>query len=226
MTYLRVRNWEKFQHYKDRNPPWIKNYIELLNDDDHYRSLTFHRRGILHGLWLAYAASRRQLRDDTVTLTRLLGQRVTTADLQALNQAGFITVGASKPASKPLARRYHSRASARSQEAETERTKDSPSSSTPIEGHNPPAPFTTPQDLQPGLGSDSMGHALRLLAVLAKKDEGTKARILSYATRLPPAAFEQVREKILDNNGHIKNDGGYACSELERLATDKERVTA
>lgn len=30
--YLRVRNWEKFQHYKDRRPPWIKFHVELLDD--------------------------------------------------------------------------------------------------------------------------------------------------------------------------------------------------
>lgn len=32
--YLRVRNWDKFQHYKDRNPPWIKFHRELLHDYD------------------------------------------------------------------------------------------------------------------------------------------------------------------------------------------------
>ena len=28
--YLRVVGWEKYQHYKDRNPPWIKLYREIL----------------------------------------------------------------------------------------------------------------------------------------------------------------------------------------------------
>ena len=31
---LRVRNWSKFQHYKDRNPPWIKLHFELLSSED------------------------------------------------------------------------------------------------------------------------------------------------------------------------------------------------
>ena len=30
--YFRVRNWENYQHYKDRNPPWIKLYNYLLED--------------------------------------------------------------------------------------------------------------------------------------------------------------------------------------------------
>ena len=32
MEYFRVRNWEKHQHYKKRNPPWIKLYTALLDD--------------------------------------------------------------------------------------------------------------------------------------------------------------------------------------------------
>lgn len=34
MKYLRVKNWESFQHYKDRSPPWIKLHRDLLNDYD------------------------------------------------------------------------------------------------------------------------------------------------------------------------------------------------
>lgn len=34
MTTYRVKNWRKFQHYKDRNPPWIKLHWELLSSMD------------------------------------------------------------------------------------------------------------------------------------------------------------------------------------------------
>lgn len=90
-----------FQHYSDRDPTWIKDYRNQLAKDE-YRDLSFHLRGILHGLRLSYAASNRQLRDDTVALTRRLGHRVTRRDLESLNHAGFIRFSASKP----LARRY------------------------------------------------------------------------------------------------------------------------
>jgi len=91
-----------FQHYRDRDPIWIKNYRTLLTNNE-YRGLSHHQRGILHALWLAYATSNRQLSDSTLTLTRLLGQRVLRRDLDALNHAGFIQFSASRP----LARRYH-----------------------------------------------------------------------------------------------------------------------
>jgi len=32
MEYLKIENWGKYQHYKDRNPPWIKLYHSLLDD--------------------------------------------------------------------------------------------------------------------------------------------------------------------------------------------------
>ena len=31
---MRIKNWEKFQHYKDRRPPWIKLYRDLLDKRD------------------------------------------------------------------------------------------------------------------------------------------------------------------------------------------------
>lgn len=32
MTAYRVKNWSKFQHYKNRNPPWIRLHVEILDD--------------------------------------------------------------------------------------------------------------------------------------------------------------------------------------------------
>jgi len=31
---MRIKNWEKYQHYKERNPPWIKLHYELLTSKD------------------------------------------------------------------------------------------------------------------------------------------------------------------------------------------------
>lgn len=30
---LSIRNWERFQHYKDRDPPWVKLYRDLLTSE-------------------------------------------------------------------------------------------------------------------------------------------------------------------------------------------------
>lgn len=92
--WIRIPNWDDFQHYKDRDPKWIKTYCRLVSDDA-YRNLTFHQRGVLHSLWMEYARANRQLRDNTATLTRQLGHRVMRRDLEALNHAGFIELSAS-----------------------------------------------------------------------------------------------------------------------------------
>ncbi len=94
MGYLHICHWDRFQHYKKRNPPWIRLYTDLLSRDD-YLNLTGHRRAILHGLWIEYARSSRRLPDDTVTLSRRLELRVLRTDLDALNHAGFIEFSAS-----------------------------------------------------------------------------------------------------------------------------------
>lgn len=35
--YLKIKKWEEFQHYKDRNPPWIKLATDLFQDYDFSR---------------------------------------------------------------------------------------------------------------------------------------------------------------------------------------------
>ena len=99
--WIVIPDWDKFQHYKNRDPVWIKNYVRLLQDPA-YLGLTMHQSGVLHRLWLAYAASHRQITGGTLNVTRQVGGRVSAETLDALNHAGFIQFSASKP----LAPRY------------------------------------------------------------------------------------------------------------------------
>lgn len=32
--FLTIKNWKKFQHYKNRNPPWIKLHYEIMTSPD------------------------------------------------------------------------------------------------------------------------------------------------------------------------------------------------
>jgi hypothetical protein len=54
---LKVKNWNKFQHYKDRNPPWIKLHKEQLDNPD-YMSLSFACMGLAQLLWLLASESK------------------------------------------------------------------------------------------------------------------------------------------------------------------------
>lgn len=116
MGWISVRGWRTFQHYdpEKRVPPWIKNNTDLMSNDA-YLSLTVNRALMLHRLWLEYARSRCELSENTLLLSRRLAMKVTRRDLQALNDAGFIDI----VASKALAEGYQS-ASARAHATETE----------------------------------------------------------------------------------------------------------
>ena len=97
--WIVIPNWERFQHYGDRGPIWIKLYTELNSQDD-YRGLTYSERGLLTSLWCEYARSNGQLRRADVS--GRTGQHTRPRQLEALVQAGFIEISASKP----LALRY------------------------------------------------------------------------------------------------------------------------
>lgn len=53
MTY-RIRNWNKFQHYTKRNPPWLKLHRTLLDDPD-YHALAPEPAKYLPLVWLIAA---------------------------------------------------------------------------------------------------------------------------------------------------------------------------
>jgi len=94
-SWIVVPNWERFQHYGlSRRPPWIKNYTTLLHKDE-YLDLPLAARGLLHGIWLAYADRQGRLR--TSEVPGILLGRARDAHLTSLNDAGLIDFRASKP---------------------------------------------------------------------------------------------------------------------------------
>lgn len=48
---MRVKNWSKFQHFKDRKPPWVKLYRDIL-DDMQWHKLDGQSAKVLTMLWL------------------------------------------------------------------------------------------------------------------------------------------------------------------------------
>ena len=48
---MKIKNWGRFQHFKDRRPPWIKLYRDLLDDPD-WHELDAEAAKILVSLWL------------------------------------------------------------------------------------------------------------------------------------------------------------------------------
>ncbi len=98
--WIVIPGWDKFQHYHDRSPKWIKDYIEQL-DRDEYLELTFAERGILQDIRKLYSRRSLTLPGNTRELSRVLGQRLSGKQLQRLVDAGYIEIVASKPVPKP-----------------------------------------------------------------------------------------------------------------------------
>jgi hypothetical protein len=48
---MKIKNWHKFQHFKDRKPPWVKLYRDLL-DDIEWHELEPKSAKVLVMLWL------------------------------------------------------------------------------------------------------------------------------------------------------------------------------
>ena len=48
---MHIKDWKRFQHYKDRNPPWVKLHNSLLDDTD-YHELNPEAAKVLPLIWL------------------------------------------------------------------------------------------------------------------------------------------------------------------------------
>jgi len=94
--WIVIPNWDRFQHYTDRDPRWLKDHVSQLHDDD-WSHLTLTERGALQTLRLLYAASDGKL--PTSDAKRAIGYRGTRAAriFERLNDAGLIAFSASKP---------------------------------------------------------------------------------------------------------------------------------
>ena len=51
IKYLQVTNWEEYQHYKDRNPPWIKLHNQLL-DNFEFTTMPDESKAHLLAIWM------------------------------------------------------------------------------------------------------------------------------------------------------------------------------
>lgn len=115
---LKPKNWEKFQHYKDRLPPWIKLHRELLTDRA-FMQLPIASKALAPLLWLLASESKDGEFDasDEELIFRL---HVTAKDLQGIQpliDKGFFIV-----ASKALADCQQDATPETERETETETT--------------------------------------------------------------------------------------------------------
>jgi len=93
MEFFRVTNWDQYQHYKDRDPTWIKLYARLL-DDYAFASLPDNGKWHLIGIFLLASKQGNRIPGDPRWVRKKIAAR-TRVDLEALRAAGFIEEDAS-----------------------------------------------------------------------------------------------------------------------------------
>lgn len=115
-----VRNFERFQHYKERRPPWIKLYNELL-DDYHFTRLPDASKWHLVAIWLLASRTDNDVPADIKWIAGHIGA-TEQVDLTPLQDAGYIVVN--HGGSTALAERKQSAMPERETETEAETEKE------------------------------------------------------------------------------------------------------
>ena len=96
MEQLTVKNWNQYQHYKDRDPPWIKLHVKLLNDRD-FMSLSFASKGLLMLLWILASENEGKIPFDLDAIKfRLHDKSIREKDINLLIEKGFL-LGCKQP---------------------------------------------------------------------------------------------------------------------------------
>lgn len=116
MDYFCVKNWRQFQHYKHRNPPWIKLYTHLL-DDYEFGCLPDASKLLAFYIILLAAKTGNKL-PANVEWIKNRASLTETPDLQPLFDIGFIQ---ELDASNALAERVQNADSEKSREEKKER---------------------------------------------------------------------------------------------------------
>ena len=89
-AYFSVKGFEKHQHYKDRNPPWIKLYNDVL-DDYEFGALPDASKAHLVAIWLLASRYKNRIPLDAKWIERRINANES-VDLNVLASAGFIIV--------------------------------------------------------------------------------------------------------------------------------------
>ena len=120
---IRVKNWSRYQSYKDRRPPWIRFHRSIL-DDYKYQSMSAESRALLPMLWLLACEDA----DPTSGLIRAdveeisfrlrLSHETVTGSLHEIEDADFI--GCIESVTEPLRGRDETVTPETETEAETE----------------------------------------------------------------------------------------------------------
>ena len=90
MEYLRIKNWEEHQHYKDRCPPWIKLHVKILNDRE-FSLLSRASKCLQMLLWILASETDGRIKNDINEIRfRLRDETIEESEINLLINKGFL----------------------------------------------------------------------------------------------------------------------------------------
>lgn len=128
--YIRIVNWDRYQHYKNRRPPWIKLYTELLHPFNKLNDLPVPTRYLFDRLLLLAAEYENAVPNDAELIGKVLRmeREDVTNGIESLAKGRWIQVSTRKHrASNRLATCVQNP----SPETETENIKNQPPQTPP-----------------------------------------------------------------------------------------------
>ena len=122
MKYIRVKQWDRFQHYKDRNPPWIKLYNDLLSTQEWVSTNNASRALMIASMLLASRTNNRIPAD--MDYIRKAGCLNETPDYSELLAFDFVEIiDESGNASELLAECYQNARESREEKSREEKSR-------------------------------------------------------------------------------------------------------
>lgn len=218
-TYLRVVNRDKFQHYKKRNPPWIKLYRTVITGEDgqldDFLTLDEGEQWQLVRIWvLASQCEDGLLRNDEKWIRRAIRSERPVPLARFLNE-GWLEEVASTVASTALAEPPEIGAALLANGAQ-KGADVAPQRST----REVPEDSTTRPGSNSNWGTATAAEMLLLAIRPSFKDDGTRTLVLKYANELDDAAFREVLRELRtgQRDGSIRNDGKWVNGALAKRA--------
>jgi ribosomal protein L12E/L44/L45/RPP1/RPP2 len=209
-----VKNFERFQHYKDRSPPWIKLYNELL-DDYSFGQLPDASKLHLVAIWLLASRSNNRIPHDPGWIAKRISA-TEKVDLELLRTSGFIEVqdaGGAQAARKPDA--DPERESETDAETEEEREEeDSSADADPPTSHHDSAPRIAGQKKYTA-EFEAFWQAYPTDALMSKSKAFEKWR------RLSPADRASAMVALPGFRAHCANDPTYRPVHAERFLSQR-----
>lgn len=218
MSYLAISKWTRYQHYKTRKPPWIKFYVELVDDvQNKLNDLPVPTRYLFDRLLLLAAKY-----DNAIPKNPELIASLVRMDLDECRE-GIDELLKGRWIKETRSKRRASKGAIKMLAPETETNTEQEFVKLTTVAREPALELVKSEQVKKSTRPPADGfHTDRLIAAVRQQKPHTPAAIRKLSAGLPPSVIEDVRERLESRRSEIRNDAGWVLKELERIAGDRE----